>query len=578
MKKMFLLVLGILTFLVSRNVYAENLVMNYYGNPYYVISGNGEYHSSIVTYFELNGDVAYCVEPGILVTDFNYLEEDINTLPYNTNQINLIKLIGYYGYEYPTHTTSNYRMATQALIWENLTGKTVNFYTEKNGGGTIVDVSSEKNEIMRLVNSHSIIPNISNDLTLSINEDNILFDSNNVLDNFDIINNNPDLEVFKDSNNLHIKSSKIGKYAITLRKKKYDNKTTLLYVASNGLSQKLMKLRYDDEVQLKLNINIVGGKVNLQKLDSETKTNLSVGNSTLSNAKYGIYDEDNNLITLVLTDTLGNATSDNLKFGKYYLKEVSPSYGYLKDETSYEFIIDKDNLVHDITVLEELDKKEVTIIKTLEGDLSILGGEENITFEIYFEDNNELYKTITTNVDGVAKIKLPYGVYIFHQVNSNEGYLKSDDFKVTIDENTNEIYKVVYDKRVRGKINIIKSDLDNNKKLKDAFIEVYKDDKLIYSGYTNEEGNIELTDLYVGKYKIIETIAPNGYILNNQEYFVDITNDTFDEVIEIKNKHEEVIVPNTGVEDKNNLKYSSIGIMLFGFSLIIFSYKKKIFK
>ena len=91
---------------------------------------------------------------------------------------------------------------------------------------------------------------------------------NNVLENFEIINNNSDLEVYKDGNNLHIKSNVIGDFNIKLRKIKYDNKTTLLYAASNGLSQKLMKLRYDRDVELDLTIHIVSGKINLKKLDS----------------------------------------------------------------------------------------------------------------------------------------------------------------------------------------------------------------------------------------------------------------------------------------------------------------------
>ena len=577
MKKIFVFMFSILTFLISVNVKAEQLVMNYYGNPYYVISGNGNYHSSIVTYFEINGEVAYCVEPGILITDFEYHEEDINSLPYSNNQINLIKLIGYYGYEYPNHQTSEFRMATQALIWETIRGENVEFYTEKNGGGALVDVSNERNEIMSLVNNHYTIPNFGTDFTLSINQDNVLIDSNNVLSDFEIINNNSNLEVYKEENSIHIKANQVGDYQISLRKIKYDNNTTRLFVASNGVSQKLMKLRFDEDVETTLNIHIVGGKLYLQKLDAETNTNKSLGSSTLLNAKYGIYDEANNLIQELTTNEVGESISDYLAFGKYYLKEITPSYGYELDLNNYEFTIDKDNLDVNLKVYENLQKKDVTIVKTLECDYSILSGENNITFEIFFKDSNLLYQTITTNESGVAKIKLPYGEYIFHQVNTSVGYLKSEDFIIEINENTEDIYKVILDKRVRGKIEIIKSDIDTGIKLSKAFIEVYKDDTLIYSGNTNEEGYIELTDLYVGSYKIIEKVAPNGYILSDNEYLVDITNDTVNAVVEIKNKHEEVIVPNTSLDESSTLKLSSIGILLIGSLLILLSKKDVIF-
>ncbi|MBR3661514.1 MAG: Cys-Gln thioester bond-forming surface protein [Bacilli bacterium] len=577
MTKIFVFMFSIIAFIICINVKAEQLVMNYSGNPYYVISGNGNYHSSIVTYFDINGEVAYCVEPGILITDFNYYEESINTLPYNDNKINLIKLIGYYGYEYPNHQTKEFRMATQALIWETIKEESVEFYTEKNGGGNIVDVSNERNEIMRLVNNHYTLPEFGNDLILSINQDNILIDNNNVLANYEIINSNRNLEVYKEGNNLHIKTNEIGDYQITLRKIKYDNNTTRLFIASNGVSQKLMKLRFDDNVETTLNIHMVGGKLYLQKLDYETNTNKSLGNSTLLNAKYGIYDQSNNIIEELTTNEFGESVSSYLAYGTYYLKEITPSYGYELDLNKYEFIVNKDNLNINLNVYESLKKQNITIIKTLEGDYSILNGENDITFEIYFKNNNLLYQTITTDESGVTKIKLPYGEYIFHQVNTSEGYLTSDDFIIEVDENTEDVYKVILDKRVLGKIQIIKSDEDTGVRLANAFIEVYEDDDLIYSGYTNEEGYIALNNLYVGSYKIIEKEAPSGYIINDNEYLVDITNDKPDIIVEIKNKHEEVIVPNTSLNESSNLKISSIGIFFIGFLLILLSKKDILF-
>ena len=136
---------------------------------------------------------------------------------------------------------------------------------------------------------------------------------------------------------------------------------------------------------------------------------------------------------------------------------------------------------------------------------------------------------------------------------------------------------MIYDKKLKGKICIIKSDIDSNIRLKDAFLEIYKEDELIYSGYTNEEGKIEIDNLDVGNYIIKETIAPSGYLLEQREYMVEINNDNFDIVVEIKNKHEEINVPNTGIDDKINFS-SNFGIMLVGFVLIIFSKRKKIFK
>ena len=51
-------------------------------------------------------------------------------------------------------------MATQALIWETAkNGLKVEYYTKANAGGNYIDISAERNEIMRLVNSHYDKPN-----------------------------------------------------------------------------------------------------------------------------------------------------------------------------------------------------------------------------------------------------------------------------------------------------------------------------------------------------------------------------------------------------------------------------------
>lgn len=575
MKKIIILLFAFLVFTIYQNVLAsETLVLENQNNPYYYRVWSDKTDSNKLTFYNLNGEVVYCVEPGVDITDHSYVEIPINNLEIGNDILEKIKLIGYYGYEYPNHQTNNYRMATQALIWENIRNLKVSFWTGKNQTGNIINVDNEKNEIMRLVNNHYLVPNISNSLNLSYGIDNVISDNNYVLENFEIINNNADLEVYKTGNDLHIKSNKIGDYTITLRKIKYDNKKTLLYMGSDSLSQKLMKLRFDDNIELKINIHINGGKILLKKLNSETKDNKKIGTTELLDAVYGIYDNNNILIEELRTNESGEVISNYLKYGNYYLKEITPSYGYLLDLNKYEFIIDENNLNKEITVLEDLIKKDVQIIKTLEGEYSLLDTESNITFDIYDNNNNELYQTITTNNNGVANIKLPYGEFLFHQVNTNEGYLKSDDFVVLINHETEEIVKVIYDKRVRGQIKIIKIDSNTNEPLENALIEIYKDDNLIYTGYTDKNGIIELNDLYVGEYKIKEIKAPNGYILDNQIHIVYITNSSPNSMLEIKNKHEEINVPNTSLNSNNKIKYSSFISFIIGFILIIISRKK----
>lgn len=550
--------------------------MEYVNNPYYYRIWNDHVDSDRLTFYKIDGKTAYCVEPGAHITDKTYFEASIDTLGLSEDTLKDIKLIGYYGYEYPGHDNINYHIATQELIWERLRNVNVSFWTEKNKEGIEINVENEKNEILKLIENHELKPNINSNITISKDKEYLFEDSNNVLDNFEIINDISNLDVSIQNNNLHVKGN-VGDYELILRKKKYDNDKSVLFVGSDGVSQKMMTLRIDDEILYKINIHIVGGKLILHKLDSNTLTNNTIGTSTLENAKYGIYDLDNNLIDTITTNKLGEGTSNLLKLDKYIVKEISPSYGYQLDLNSYELELDINNLEVNLDVYETLKEVDVTIIKTIEGELSILSTESNITFQIFFKDNNELFKEVTTNKDGISKFKLPYGNYLIHQVNTNPGFLKADDFEIIINEEKEEIFKVIYDKRV-GNLKILKTDSKTNDVLSNALFEIYKLDNnsLIYSGYTNEEGIIEVNDLLLGKYKIIEKVAPNGYLLNNKEYIIDITKDNIDYLVNVPNTKEEIEVPNTGMNSKNSLKLMGVSTLLSGFIFIIFSKRKHI--
>jgi len=71
--------------------------------------------------------------------------------------------------------------------------------------------------------------------------------------------------------------------------------------------------------------------IKVTKYDSETNSCKAQGEGTLTGAKYGVYDSNN---TLVETLTIGadcTATSKNLPYGHYSVKEISSSTGYYID-------------------------------------------------------------------------------------------------------------------------------------------------------------------------------------------------------------------------------------------------------
>lgn len=116
----------------------------------------------------------------------------------------------------------------------------------------------------------------------------------------------------------------------------------------------------------------------------------------------------------------------------------------------------------------------------------------------------------------------------------------------------------VYEK-VKGKITITKIDSkDNTKLLEGATFKIEKltDDGNVDSIYipvektTDNFGKVEFTDLDVGKYKVTEIKAPDGYNLAENHLEIDINKNNYNIEIKAENKMK-IILPNTGGKNYN---------------------------
>lgn len=502
-------------------------------NIYYARYGGGKpYLSDKVEYFEIDGNTAYCIEPGMPISTTDYIE--MNELPYSNDIIEKIKLIGYYGYNYENHKTNNYRLATQALIWNLIGGQKVDFYTKQYGYGDYIDISKEKEEIQNLINKHYLKPTI-NDIEEFYNNEIIIKDANEVLDNYEI--------EYQGKNNVQIKNNtliiKILKQdKLILKRKKYDNKTSVFYEGNNIKSQMIAVLTLDEIDKIEINLSPIFGELKINKKSNKESI------YTLKDAIYGIYDLENNLIKEIKTDEKGNAQAKLTK-GKYYLKELKAPLGYHLDETKHYFEIDKENLIKELILEEEVIESKIKLKKKYGNSSKELYDEPNITFLVY--QNNELINKITTNEIGEATIILPYGKYTIKQENTKEGYLKVNDFEITVDGKNKELKYELVDEEINAFVKIIKKDYETNETIKQKGIK-FKIKNLDKNEYicenkectyeTNEEGYIITSERLKGNLLIEECKQYlNGYIWNKEKIKIFIGDKIIDTyTIEFKNK------------------------------------------
>ena len=541
--KCLVLTLGLLVgFTVKANaVSAATLNYDWSGYWYERQDQNGGNHSSWKQEnYYVDGEVAYCIEPGVPEGNPMY-PADWNATGLSNSIKERVLLIGYYGYTYPGHQTIQYRAATQGMIWSTILGNntTVNFNTERWSAGSSLNVSNEMAEIERLINHHYDRPSFNGGVyKAQVGQTITLTDTNNVLGNYSISVSGADYNV--NGNTLTIKPTRNGAIDLTLTKNMPYSSGYKLFVGDG--KQNMFVPGTVDPVIAKIRVNSYTTPVEGYKQDDETGT--AQGQATLKGAEYGIYETaTGRLVTTVVTDENGYFKSDAvLTWNDYYLQEIKPSEGYELDKTRYNIDVKgKENARVD--VVEKVIKNYVSILKQyeyVEGETKFLNAEKGITFEIYYPNGNK-FDEITTDKNGYASLNLPYGIWKFHQVNTTTGYEKIYDFYITVSETSQkEQYYNILNNSLTAYLQVIKVDEETGKTIAIAdttfkifnldtnqYVSQYVGGKVI-SEFKTDENGILITPLKLqaGNYKLVEVSAPNGYLKDKEGLKFTIGNDT----------------------------------------------------
>ena len=378
------IIITILSLLIPLKVNAlEKSTLNYYfsNDLWYTMRGGGKPYSSMqYATYNINDITAYCIEPGIQILTTTYEEiGNFNNLPYGEETNKKIELIGYYGYDYPNHNTLEYRMATQALIWEEITGQIVEFWTGPSGSGTHINVEKEKNEILNLINSHNNKPSFDN-MTFNTNilEEIEIIDSNNILYEYEVIKTN-EFEYKIEDNKLIIKPLVVGNIVVTLNKKTYNTLKTKLYKGEDKISQMIAVFGIQDKVPTNLNINSYG-KIQITKLGEKEKFennelsyeyiemegfeySLYANTDILDNKGNIIYKKDE-LIEIKQTDNKGNITFEKLNKGEYKIIETKTLDGYIVDKKEHIISIEEKDIIKELELKSNLIKTIIEVPST----------------------------------------------------------------------------------------------------------------------------------------------------------------------------------------------------------------------
>lgn len=285
-------------------------------------------------------------------------------------------------------------------------------------------------------------------------------------------------------------------------------------------------------------------RVNVTKQDYEKGH--AQGDAKLSGAVYGLYKGDE-LVAQYTTDSNGSFTTDYYVCGTdWTIKEISPSEGYLLNDTVYRVGADprdyniEYNTAPDMTVMEQVIKGKISIIKhTDNGDTKIETPEKGAEFQVYLKSvgsfvnaDKDERDTIVCDQDGFASTKLlPYGVYTVHQTKGWDGREKITDFDVFINTDGKTYKFLINNKNFESYLKVVKLDKETGKQIvyEGAAFEIYDSDNhrvtmqytypqvtSIHTFYTNKEGYLITPEkLPYGDYTLKEVQAPYGYVLDD---------------------------------------------------------------
>lgn len=389
---------------------------------------NGSDHITNLAMMSANGKVAYCIEPGITADKASYYSSTVNINDTTLKNVDVKKLslIGYYGYGYNGHTSKEYYMAAQELIWRYMGVENV-WWTDQKEGGNTFNIEPYKNEIMNLVNNYEVAPNFNFKKSYIVGDEVEVTDTNNVLAGYEVINND---NVSINGNSLKIKVTENNNF--TLRRKK--NETAPIFYYKQGY-QTVGTFEYAYDFSKDYSVPYEYGKIEVSKMDYDTKDNSSSSpEASLEGATYGLYDKDNNLIKTGETNEFGKVIFDGLIRGNYGVKEISPSKGYTIDKTTTKTFIGGSMKTFEVKSYEKIIRNKINIIKVLDNPWkNTCEKEEGVVFGIY-NAKGVLIDKYKTDKDGTITLDLPYGTYILKQETSPDGVDKAPDKLIEVFE------------------------------------------------------------------------------------------------------------------------------------------------
>lgn len=285
-----------------------------------------------------------------------------------------------------------------------------------------------------------------------------------------------------------------------------------------------------------------------------TKTDVSTG-ELIPECEFEILDENKNRVLTGVTDENGVAHF-NLKYGKYFYREISAPEIYEIDDNPYPFEITDEG----VTVKAEMTNKKKTgsikVTKSTTGNLNIEG--INFFATGISDTNKDVKFEATTDENGVAMFdKLVIGKYVITEDGATvpTAYLTADEQEVTVEYN--ETAEVSFENIEKtGSIKVTKTTVGNMNVSGITFNLRGTSDSgrdIDIPAVTDENGVAIFSEIPIGTYTIYEDekTVPTAYLVADPQDVTVTYAETKEVPIENEEKSGSIVVHKTTEGQKN---------------------------
>ena len=226
---------------------------------------------------------------------------------------------------------------------------------------------------------------------------------------------------------------------------------------------------------------------------------------------FGLYREDETLVSKAVTDENGLAVFEKIPYGSYFIQELEPLPGYIRDYTRTPVTIDGRYINPTEPLATITNCPTELLLSKVDQDGAVLPGAR---FGLY-DMESKLLMTAVSDAEGIVRFThVPYGTYTIHELSAPDGYLPSRKaVRVTLGEgyqNTGKPIAMLVNHLKR--ISCIKVD-PSGKALPGVEFSLIQAStgKVVETVTSDLNGVFTFTKFSYGEWIIRETAAPEGY-------------------------------------------------------------------